>query len=87
MNKYGKTNGHHCFCLTINGKESANFDKESDVDEIIYLHQDKERLDWLSDINQNIGGVQLPKKCVEDNLHSLRAAIDDAMKLDERLKV
>jgi len=37
MAKYGKTQGHHCWWLTVNGKEIANFDNESDVDEIIAL--------------------------------------------------
>jgi len=42
INKYGKTSGHHCFWLTINGKEVANFDKESDVDAIIELQESVE---------------------------------------------
>lgn len=41
---------------------------------------DAERLDWLADPNNNIGNVQLPTECVTENLHSLRAAIDAAMK-------
>lgn len=40
---------------------------------------DTVRLDWLADPGQNIGNVQLPTKCVEANIHSLRAAIDAAM--------
>jgi hypothetical protein len=40
---YGKTNGHHCFWLTINGKPVANFDNESDVDGILSL-ENKHRL-------------------------------------------
>ena len=40
---------------------------------------DTARLDWLADPGNTIGNVQLPTECVERNLHSLRAAIDDAM--------
>lgn len=46
--------------------------------------QDTKRLDWLSDPSQSIGNVTLPTKCVENNLHSLRAAIDAAMGLEDR---
>ena len=42
--------------------------------------RDAERLDWLADPNNSIGNVQLPTECVTENLHSLRAAIDAAMK-------
>ena len=42
---------------------------------------DARRLDWLADPTNAVGNVQLPRACVERNLHSLRAAIDDAMKL------
>lgn len=42
--------------------------------------QDGRRIDWLADLNNNIGNVQLPAECVLNNLHSLRAAIDEAMK-------
>ena len=42
INKYGKTSGHHCFQLTINDKEVAYFDKESDVDAIIKLQESVE---------------------------------------------
>ena len=45
------------------------------------LQKDKIRLDWLSSTTQNIGNVTLPKECVENNLSSLRDAIDDAMTL------
>jgi hypothetical protein len=47
--------------------------------EIQALRKDAERLDWLADPNNSIGNVQLPTECVTENLHSLRAAIDDAM--------
>ena len=43
--------------------------------------RDAERLDWLADPNNSIGNVQLPTKCVTENLHCLRAAIDAAMEL------
>lgn len=41
--------------------------------------QDSKRLDWLADKDNPIGNVTLPTECVERNLHSLRAAIDDSM--------
>lgn len=46
--------------------------------EVQALKRDKERLDWLSDPENNIGNVQLPIDCVKNNLHSLRGAIDEA---------
>lgn len=45
------------------------------------LLKDKARLDWLADVNNNIGNVQLPRDIVERNLGSLRDGIDEAMKL------
>lgn len=44
--------------------------------------KDSIRMDWLASTRQNIGNVQLPTECVENNLTSLRGAIDDAMKID-----
>ena len=46
-------------------------------------HPDTVRLDWLADRDNHIGNVQLPAQCVACNLHSLRDAIDMAMKLPE----
>ena len=48
---------------------------------------DTDRIDWLASTEQNIGNVQLPTECVENNLSSLRDAIDAAIKLDAELKV
>lgn len=45
------------------------------------LLKDKARLDWLADVNNSIGNVQLPRDIVERNLHSLRDAIDEAMEI------
>ena len=42
---------------------------------------DTKRLDWLADRDQHIGNVQLPAECVACNLHSLRDAIDMAMRM------
>lgn len=44
-------------------------------------HPDTVRLDWLADRDNHIGNVQLPAECVACNLHSLRAAIDMAMRM------
>lgn len=49
--------------------------------EIDRLRKDADRLDWLADPENTIGNVQLPRECVEQNLHSLRDAIDEARKL------
>ena len=43
--------------------------------------EDTKRIDWLADPEQFNGYIQLPTACVENNLHSLRAAIDEAMSL------
>lgn len=47
------------------------------------LQKDKARLDWLADVNQNIGDLTFPRDIVERNLHSMRAAIDEAMCISE----
>jgi len=47
---------------------------------------DTDRIDWLASTEQNIGNVQLPTECVENNLCSLRDAIDAAIKIDAELK-
>lgn len=54
----------------------AELQQENDT-----LLKDKARLDWLADVNNNIGNVQLPRDISERNLGSLRDAIDEAMKL------
>lgn len=48
---------------------------------------DKARLDWLADRENTIGNVQLPAMCVMNNMHSLRGAIDEAMRLDPAIWV
>lgn len=50
--------------------------------ELVELQKDKARLDWLADVNNTIGNVALPRDIVERNLHSLRAAIDEAMSIE-----
>ncbi len=50
--------------------------------EIDDLRKDKARLDWLADVNNNIGNVLLPTDIVERNLSSLRDAIDEAIVID-----
>jgi hypothetical protein len=39
MAKFSKTRGHHCWWLNMDGRPLANFDNESDVDEIIKLEE------------------------------------------------
>lgn len=55
-------------------------------DELQKLLKDKDRLDWLAEVDNNLGNVQLPRYIVESNLHSLRAAIDEAMLIDKHTK-
>ena len=43
---------------------------------------DTARLDWLADMENNIGNVQLPTECVQAHPESLRAAIDAAMSME-----
>lgn len=45
--------------------------------------KDKARLDWLADVNNKIGNVQLPRECILDNLHDMRSAIDAAMEIEQ----
>ena len=46
------------------------------------LLKDRARLDWLADVDNKLGGVTLPRDIVERNLHSMRAAIDEAMLIE-----
>ena len=50
--------------------------------EIETLRADWVRMEWLADRKNTIGNVQLPTMCVMNNMHSLRGAIDEAMRLD-----
>lgn len=49
------------------------------------VHPDTVRMDWLADKNNIIGNVQLPAVCVMNNLHDMRAAIDEAVRLDPEI--
>jgi hypothetical protein len=62
--------------VMINGATVTMTKKEYDL-----LLKDRERIDWLGDKSQAVGNVQLPIKCIHNNLHSLRDAIDEAMEL------
>ena len=55
-------------------------EKEAEMQELL---KDKERIDWLADVNNTIGNVALPRDIVERNLHDMRAAIDEAMVIDK----
>ena len=72
-----------CGCAGVTNANCADLNQET-AQEIIDIVQskDKARLDWLSNPNNLIGNVTLPKECVENNLGSLRDAIDAAMELD-----
>lgn len=64
-----------CFDETAQEKRMIATDME------LVPHPDTERLDWLADRDNHIGNVQLPAECVACNLHSLRDAIDMAMRM------
>lgn len=42
------------------------------------LRADSARIDWLADVNNTVGSVVLPRHVVEQNISSLRQAIDAA---------
>jgi hypothetical protein len=46
------------------------------------LTADRRRLDWLADPHTAYGQILLPFACVQQNLGSLRAAIDATITLD-----
>lgn len=50
--------------------------------EIESLREDEARLDWLADRENSVGNVLLPTMCVMNNLGDMRAAIDEAMRID-----
>lgn len=54
------------------------------AEEIETLRADWARLEWLADRENGIGNVQLPTMCVVNNLHDMRAAIDEAMQIDPK---
>ena len=74
-----KDNGEICVFSSIS---KLPFDVQA-KDYQLVPHPDPVRLDWLADRDNHIGNVQLPAECVACNLHSLRDAIDMAMKLPE----
>lgn len=47
-------------------------------------HKDMQRLDFIADCSQSIANIQLPRAIVEANLHSLRDAIDETIKLKHK---
>ncbi len=46
--------------------------------ENIVLRADADRIDWLADVENTVGSVVLPRHIVEQNIGSLRQAIDAA---------
>ena len=73
-------------CKRYNEEELHQLQKlRIEIDQLkITFHEllkDRARLDWLADVDNKIGGVTLPRDIVERNLHSMRAAIDEAMEM------
>lgn len=54
---------------------------EIDETDLAELRNDKARIDWLADLDNEYGGVELPVEIVRRNIHCLRAAIDEAMEM------
>lgn len=52
------------------------------VAEVERLQRDAARLDWLADVDNPVGNVQLPREAVLANLDDMRAAIDEAMRYE-----
>ena len=59
--------------------------ERSDCNCCAECRKDTVRLDWLADKDNPHGGVWLPRELVERNVHDMRAAIDEAMALDEAI--
>ena len=74
----GEFGNPECPYFGIGLEEYEKLHKDADLQELL---KDKARIDWLADANQNIGDLILPRDIVERNLHCLRSAIDEAMKL------
>lgn len=73
--------GQQDLCDYVAGLNREIADLQSDV---VRLTKDKERIDWLADINNTTGCVMLPTDCVKNNLHGgLRASIDCSIELSE----
>lgn len=63
--------------------EHDDFSAASEAADVIEAQaNDVARLDWLADPANTQGQVLLPRACVEQNIASLRHAIDAAMVLD-----
>ena len=45
------------------------------------LRKDKERLDWLADVDNEYADLLLPTEIAARNIHSMRDAIDETMEL------
>lgn len=62
--------------LTVENEELEQKVKE--------LEKDKARLDWLANLDNKIGNVQLPIECIIGGLDGgLRGAIDEAMEIEQ----
>lgn len=82
IEKARQNSGANCWAVTPGATERFAGNIEQAVlqsEQVQALRKDAERLDWLADPNNSIGNVQLPTKCVTENPHCLRAAIDAAM--------
>lgn len=66
MAKYGKTSGHHCWWLTIDGKELAKFNDEKEVDAIIKLEAENIDLNkWVDNTLNALDAVKASGSIVD----------------------
>lgn len=72
-------NGDHS-CSQVLAAEVCRLREENERLRIenIALREDYARIDWLADVNNTVGSVVLPRHIVEQNISSLRQAIDAA---------
>jgi hypothetical protein len=67
---------HHSDTYTFNRGGMLDFSRR-----LLSESKDTARIDWLADKENLIGNVQLPARCVSENIGSLRCAIDAAMQI------